>query len=108
MPPRVDGGVVDEDVYPAEFARDLIGQGLYRTPVRDVGLQGYDVGTGRPDLTRDPFRLLARDVDRGDGRAVRGEPVADALGEAPARHDSDPTIQRTCHQNQPPKDPNST
>src|SRR5215211_8167067 len=42
-PPRVDGGVVDEDVNPAEFARDLIGHGLDGTPVRDIGLQGHDV-----------------------------------------------------------------
>src|SRR5215210_893702 len=100
-PPRVDGGVVDQDIYPAELARDLIGHGLDRRPLRDVGLQGQSAAATHPDLGRDPLRLLARDVDSGDGRAVPGEAGADALGEAPspARHDSDLTLQWTCHHN---------
>src|SRR5215211_5972701 len=104
-PPRVDGGVVDEDVHPAELARDLICHGLDRRRLRDVGLQGQSPAAGCPDLGRDLLRLLARDVDCGDGRAIPGKPGADALGEAPspARHDSDPTLQWTCHHNLPPR-----
>src|SRR5215207_1930241 len=104
-PPRVDGGVVDEDVHPTELARDLIGHGLDRSPLRDVGLQGQSAAAGRPDLGHNPLGLLARDVDSGDGRAVPGEPGTDALGEAssPARHDSDPTLQWICHHNLPPR-----
>src|SRR5215203_1236438 len=71
-PSRVDGGIVDEDVHPAEVARDLTGHGLDRTAVRYVGLYGHGASAVRPDLVGDPLRLLAGDVDRGDGRAVRG------------------------------------
>ena len=39
--PRVDGGVVDEDVHPAEPALRLLDHGLHRTPVGDVGLHGH-------------------------------------------------------------------
>src|ERR687897_1273501 len=104
-PPRVDSGVIDEDVHTAEPARNFIGHGPDRTAVRDVSLHGHDAGAIRSDLVCDPLRLLAGDVDRGDGRAVRGEPRADALGEAsaPTRYDSDPTLQRTSHENQPPR-----
>jgi hypothetical protein len=69
-PPRVDGGIVDEDVHPAEPAGDLIDNGLDRTAVRDVGLHGHGAGAIRPDLVCDPLRLLAGDVNCGNSRAV--------------------------------------
>ena len=80
----VVGGVVDEDVDPAELGQDPLDHLLERGRVGDIGLKGRAARPqGRPFGDQPLGLLLRRLVNPGDMHPLGGQRPADPLPEAP-------------------------